>query len=107
MSSPSYSEGKTVVRGEWTAGRGLHSRNPSTLGILGRSWLAAVGRAVGRKKQPPSQPGGRYCFLFVLSGCGVQKHKHMVADGAGAVFGCCALAFAFHRLSGFFFLHQL
>lgn len=60
------------------------------------------GGAAGEEK---ILPRGR--ILFVLSSFFFQKHKHMAADGAGAVFGWCVLLpLPFAWLSAFFFFFK-
>lgn len=64
------------------------------------------GDSWGGEMPPP--PRGEYSFLFVLSGFFFKKHKHMAADGAGAVFGWCVLLpLPFAWLCAFFFSHWL
>lgn len=76
---------------------------PSPLGVprTGNRMSSEGGGFLGRKDAPPClAPGGRDS-LFVLSGFFFKKHKHMAADGAGAVFGWC-ICLPFAWLSVFF-----
>lgn len=66
--------------------------------------MSGGGGAPGEEGCSCPAPKRRDFFLFVLSSFFFKKHKHMAADGAGAVFGWCVrLPFAW--LSVFF--HQL
>ena len=56
---------------------------------------------------PPPQEGRKY-FLFVLSSFFFKKHRHMAADGAGAVFGWCICScLCLLRGDSIFFPHGL
>lgn len=87
-------------------------------GIQGPRRFHPHGGAPKREEEVSSEGGGggragllgrrkfshRGRILFVLSSFFFKKHKHMVADGAGAVFGWCVLLpLPFAWLSAFFF----
>ena len=98
--SASYSDG-------WTVGRGRELRAPGnsipTGEPLGQEIPWWVG-LLGRRDAPPPQEGRNF-FLFVLSSFFFKKHRHMAADGAGAVFGWCVCSCLWRGDS--IFLHWL
>lgn len=87
-------------------GEGAEIQGPGnpipTRGPWDRNWNVQWGvGSQGRRDAPAPPPRGRDSFLFVLSSLFFKKHKHMAADGAGAVFGWC-IRLPFAGLSVFF-----
>lgn len=92
--SPSYGVEHRQIPGFWNLGPWAIP-SPWTAHRTGNGDCGLLG---GNNILPP-QPGSEtLAFLFVLSGFFLEKHKHMAAAGAEAVFGwraCLTLPFAF------------